>query len=196
MIEKDRKQELGFTVLEITVVVLIVGAVVAFAAPRISNAMREYRLNLAIRQISDLIQRAKTQAMSDNRNTTIRIDIANRQAGIVVRDSAGAEIRTDYVPLPQGVTFSMPASVVAPMTGAPIASSVSFPAQGSSTTVFQQDFNSRGFPTVATVGAINAIYLTNSRTYRALTLTSVGGIRTWTWQTNQWVNTRTAHSAS
>lgn len=196
MIEKSRKQEFGFTLLESAVVVLIVGAVVAFAAPRITNAMREYRLNLAVRQIADLIQRAKTQAMSDNTNATIRIDTANRRAGLVVRDKNGAEIRTDYIPLPQGITFSMPANVAAPMTGAPIARSVSFPAQGGSSTLFQQDFTSRGFPAVASAGAINAVYLTNNRTYRALTLTSVGGIRTWTWQTNQWVNTRTARSTS
>ncbi|HKP88054.1 MAG TPA: GspH/FimT family pseudopilin [Blastocatellia bacterium] len=196
MIGKSRKQELGFTVLEVTIVVLIVGAVVAFAAPRITNAMREYRLNLAVRQINDLIQRAKTQAMSDNKNVTLRIDTANRRAGIVVRDSSNNEVRTDYIPLPQGVIFSLPANVAAPMTNAPYASSISFPAQGTSTTVFQQDFNSRGFPAVATPGTINAIYLTNNRSYRALTLTSVGGVRTWVWQTNQWVNTRTAHSTS
>jgi Tfp pilus assembly protein FimT len=193
---KSRKQEHGFTVLEITVVVLLVGAVVAFATPRIANAMREYRLAMAVRQISDLIQRAKTQAMSDNKTVTLRVDTANRRAGIVVKDSSGTEVRTEYVPLPQGVTFTLPASVNAPMTGAPYASSVSFPAQSGSTTVFQQDFNSRGFPVVSAAGAINSIYLSNSRTYRALTLSSVGGIRTWTWQTNQWVNTRTAQSTN
>jgi type II secretory pathway pseudopilin PulG len=195
MIGKSGRQERGFTVIEIAVVVLIMGAVIAFSAPRITNAMREYRLNMAVRQIADLIQRAKAQAMADNRNVSVRIDTANRRAGLVIRDAAGAEVRTDYIPLPQGVTFSMPAGVTAPMTSAPFASSVSFPAFGSSTTVFQQDFNSRGFPSVA-AGAINSIYLSNSRTFRALTLTSVGGMRTWTWQTNQWVNTRTAHSAS
>jgi Tfp pilus assembly protein FimT len=193
---KSRKQELGFTVLEITVVVLLVGAVVAFATPRIANAMREYRLTMAVRQISDLIQRAKTLAMSDNKTVTLRVDTANRLAGIVIKDSSGTELRTEYVPLPQGVTFTMPASVNAPMTGAPFASSVSFPAKSGSTTVFQQDFNSRGFPVVAAAGAINSIYLSNSRTYRALTLSSVGGVRTWTWQTNQWVNTRTAQTTN
>jgi prepilin-type N-terminal cleavage/methylation domain-containing protein len=196
MIEKSGKQEHGFTMIETTVVVLIVGVVIAFAAPRISNAMREYKLNAATRQIADLIQRAKTQAMSDNKSVTIRVDTANNRAGIVVLDNAGAELRTDYVQLPQGVTFSMPANVTAPMTGAPITRSVSFPAQGTSTTVFQQAFNSRGFPAVAAAGTINAIYLSNSRTFRALTLTSVGGIRTWAWVGGQWVNTKTSHTAS
>jgi prepilin-type N-terminal cleavage/methylation domain-containing protein len=197
MTEKTNKLERGFSAVEVTVVVLVIGVVLAFSAPRITNAMREYRLNSAMRQIADLIQRAKTQAMADNKKVTVRVDTANRRAGIVVYASDGTtEVRTDYVTLPQGVTFAMPNNVVAPMTGAPIARSVSFPAQGGSTTVFQQDFNSRGFPTVAAAGTINSIYITNSRTYRALTLSSVGGVRTWTWQTNQWVNTRTARSAS
>ena len=193
---KSRNQERGFTVIEITVIVLVIGALVAFAAPKITNAMREYRLAIAVRQISDLIQRAKTQAMSDNKTVTLRVDTANRQAGIVIKDSSGTEIRTDYIPLPQGIIFSRPASVNAPMTGAPFASNVSFPAQGGSTTIFQQDFNSRGFQTVAAAGAINTVYLSNSRNFRALTLSSVGGVSTWVWQTNQWVNTRTAKSAS
>ena len=193
---KSRRQELGFSVLEVTVVVLLVGAIAAFAAPRITNAMREYRLNMAIRQFSDLIQRAKTQAMSDNKTVTLRVDTANRQAGIVVKDSSGTEVRTEYIPLPQGIIFSRPANVTAPTTGAPFSSNISFPVKSGSTTIFQQDFNSRGFPTVTAAGAINTIYLSNSRNYRALTLTSVGGISTWVWQTNQWVNTRTAKSAS
>ena len=193
---KPRKQELGFSVLEVTVVVLLVGAIAAFAAPRITNAMREYRLAMAVRQFSDLIQRAKTQAMSDNKTVTLRVDTANRKAGIVVLDSSGTEVSTEYIPLPQGIIFSRPANVNAPMTNAPYASDISFPAQGTSTTIFQQDFNSRGFPAVTTAGAINTIYFSNSRNYRALTLTSVGGISTWVWQTNKWVNTRTAKSAS
>lgn len=196
MIMKSRRQELGFTVVEITVVVLLIGAIVAFTAPRITNAMREYRLNMAVRQISDLIQRAKTQAMSDNKTVTLSVDTANRQAGIVIKDSSGTEVSAQYIPLPQGIIFSRPASVTPPMTNAPYSSDVSFPAKSGSTTIFQQDFNSRGFPAVATAGAINAIYLSNSRNFRALTLTSVGGISTWVWQTNQWVNTRTAKSAS
>jgi prepilin-type N-terminal cleavage/methylation domain-containing protein len=193
---KSRKQEHGFTVIEITVTVLLIGILAAFAAPRITNAMREYRLAMAVRQFSDLIQRAKTKAMSDNKTVTLRVDTANRKAGIVVLNSSGTEVSTEYIPLPQGIIFARPVNVTAPMTGAPFSSNISFPVKSGSTTIFQQDFNSRGFPAVTTAGAINTIYLSNSRNYRALTLTCVGGISTWVWQTNQWVNTRTAKSAS
>jgi hypothetical protein len=182
----------GFTVMEAAVAVFIVGLIAAFATPKIMNAMRQYRVGIAARQMSDLIQRAKVEAVSQNRNVTLRIDTANNCAGLIIRDAAGAEVGVQYVPLPQGVRFVLPLGTVpAPMTGAPISASVSFPAQSGSTTIFEQDFNSRGFPAV-TAGTINAIYIGSyNRSYSAVTLNSVGGIRTWSWSGSQWLNTRT-----
>ena len=182
----------GFTIMEAAVAVFIVGLIAAFATPKIMNAMRQYRVGIAARQMSDLIQRAKVEAVSQNRNVTLRIDTANNRAGLVIRDAAGAEVGVQYVPLPQGVRFVLPSGTVpAPMTGAPTSASVSFPAQSGSTTIFEQDFNSRGFPAV-TAGTINAIYLGSyNRSYSAVTLNSVGGIRTWSWSGSQWLNTRT-----
>jgi len=182
----------GFTLMEATVAVFIVGLIAAFATPKIMNAMRQYRVGIAARQMSDLIQRAKVEAVSQNRNVTLRIDTANNRAGLVIRDAAGAEVGVQYVPLPQGVRFVLPSGTVpAPMTGAPTSASVSFPAQSGSTTIFEQDFNSRGFPAV-TAGTINAIYIGSyNQSYSAVTLNSVGGIRTWSWSGSQWLNTRT-----
>lgn len=179
----------GFTILELTVVVLITGIIAAIATPKITSAMREYRLNIALRQTADLIQRVKTQAISDNRRSSLVVDTTNRSMGLVVYDVNGNVVRTDYVPLPQNVTFAIPAGVTAPVTGAPISSAVSFPGQSGSTTVFQQDFNSRGFPMV-TGGAINAIYLSNGPSFRAITVNSVCGIRTFQWETTQWTDLR------
>src|SRR5581483_6149506 len=185
----------GFTIMEAAVAVFIVGLIAAFATPKIMNAMRQYRVNIAARQLADLIQRAKVEAVSQNRNVTLRVDTAHNRAGLVIRDQNGAEVGVQYVPLPQGVRFVLPSGTVpAPMTGAPTSSSVSFPAQSGSTTVFEQDFNSRGFPAVS-AGAINAIYVGSyNRSYSAVTLNSVGGIRTWSWSGSQWLNTRTGQT--
>jgi len=102
--------------------------------------------------------------------------------GLVRYQSNGTTVDSiDYTPLPQGISFAVPANVTAPVTGAPTSSSVSFPAQGSSTTVFVQDFNSRGLP-IVTAGAINAVYLTNGKTFRAVTVNCVGGVRKWSWR--------------
>ena len=194
MSKETRNRQLGFTLLEAALVVLVIGAVMAFATPKFVNAMREYRVSMASRQLTDFIHRAKTQAVSDNRGVTLRVDTAGNRLGIVFLDNAGAEVRTDYVPLPQGVTFSMPANVTAPMTGAPISRSVSFAPKTGSTTVFEQVFNSRGFPAVANPTTIQAVYVGNGTVFRAVTLTSVGGIRTWKWEATKWVNTRTVKS--
>lgn len=187
----------GFTVIEATIAVFIASVIVAFSTPKIINAMRQYRVSMAARQLADLIQRAKVEAVSQNRNVTLRIDTTNNRAGLVIRDAAGAEVGVQYIPLPQGVRFVLPAGTVpAPTTGAPTSASVSFPAQSGSTTVFEQDFNSRGFPAVS-AGAINAIYVGSyNKSYSAVTLNSVGGIRTWSWSGSQWLNTRTGTTGS
>ena len=180
----------GFTTLELTIVVLITGVIAAIATPKITNAMREYRVSIAVRHMADLVQRAKVQAISENHSVALRVDTANNRAGLVVYDANNNEVRVDYIPLPQGVSFAMPAGVTAPVTGAPTARSVSFALKAGSTTIYEQSFTSRGFPAVAT-GTMNAIYVgSNNQSYRALTLNSVGGIRTWIWRTNQWEDTR------
>lgn len=185
----------GFTLMEVTIACLIIALIAAFSTPRIIGAMREYRVGLAVRQMSDLIQRAKTQAVSDNNTVTLRVDTINSRAGLVVRDANGNEVTVQYIPLPEGVRFAMPtpsggSTLAAPMTGAPVSASVSFPAKAGATGIYEQDFNSRGFPAVA-AGTINAIYVgSNNQSYAALTISSVGGLRSWKWNSNQWVNTR------
>jgi prepilin-type N-terminal cleavage/methylation domain-containing protein len=186
MIKRLATKESGFSLLEVTVVCLVAGIILAIATPKITRAMREYRLNVTVRQLSDLMQKAKAQAVAENRKASLVVDSANRKVGLIVYDENQTIIRTEYVPLPQGVTFVRPANLTQPITGAPIDKDISFPAQNGSTTVFQQDFTSRGFPSVATAGAINTIYFGDGTNYRALTLTSVGGIASWQWRDNGW----------
>lgn len=185
-----RNAERGFTLIEGAVVVLLIGVVVAFAAPKVTNAMREHRLSSAVRDVTDLIQKAKAEAMADNRNSTLVIDTAGRRMGLIVYNEDESIARTDYVPLPEGVNFDMPSGNLSPISGAPAAKPVSFPKQGNSSYVFQQNFNSRGFPVVATPGAVNALYFSDGEDYRAVTMTSVGGIRTWYWEDGNWVAAR------
>jgi Tfp pilus assembly protein FimT len=173
---------------------LITGIIAAFATPKIVQAMREYRVAAASRSMADLIQKAKMQALSNNMTVALRVDTGNKQMGVVVYDTNKNEVRVDWIPLPSNVTFSMPSGVSAPITGAPTSSAVSFPAKSGQTNVYEQTFSSsRGFPVVSTAGAINAIYFGNGTVYRAVTLTSSGGISTWKWQNSAWVSTRTAN---
>src|ERR1700730_1014114 len=119
MTSDTRRTESWFSFLESAVVVLVVGAFIAMASPKIANAMREYRLNVAMRQMSDLVHRVKTQAVSDNHKASLVVDTSNNRMGLIVYDINGAVVRTDYMPLPVGVSFATPSGVNAPVTGAP-----------------------------------------------------------------------------
>lgn len=193
---RSKRSEQGFTMIEATIVVSVIALIAAFSAPKIINGMRQYRIGMASRQVADLIQRAKVEAVSQNRNVTLRVDTVNNRAGLVIRDAAGVEVSVQYIPLPDGVRFVLPtppagSTLPAPMAGAPTASSVSFAAKAGSTGIYEQDFNSRGFPAV-NAGTIHAIYVGSyNANFAAVTVNSVGGIRTWSWSGTQWLNTRT-----
>ncbi len=185
-----RQKEAGFSFVELAIVLLLVGIVAAFATPQITNAMRQYRLNMAIRQLTDLVQRGKAEAVAENRKASLVVDTNNRKIGLIVDDGSGTILRTDFVTLPEGVNFAKPANAAAPIAGAPTSLNVSFPAQNGSPTIFQQDFTSRGFLSVATPGTINAIYVGSNADYRAITITSVGGVRTFQWKAGAWQSMR------
>jgi Tfp pilus assembly protein FimT len=186
MRDPNAKGQKGFSVIEGAIVVLVIGVILAIATPKVVSAMREHRLSVGTREVMDFIQRAKAQAVSENKKSSLLVDTAGRRLGMAVYDGGGNISDIIYMPLPQGVIFQTPPSVSAPVTGAPTSSAVSFPAYNGSTTVFKQDFTSRGFPAVA-AGTINALYLTNGRNYRAVTMNSVGGVRSWWWENSTWV---------
>src|SRR5262249_2234309 len=152
--------------IEAAVVVLLAGVIMAFATPKIVNAMREHRLSMAVREVTDQIQRTRAQAMQDNTTRAILVDTAGNRLGLAIYEASVPPQPVDafYVPLPAGITFQTPTGVTAPLAGTPTGSAVTFPALGASTTVFRQDFTSRGFPSVA-AGAMNAIYLTNGQSW-------------------------------
>jgi prepilin-type N-terminal cleavage/methylation domain-containing protein len=185
-----RKQERGFSLVECIIVFAVIATVLGIATPKIARAMRQYRINAAMRQMADLIQKAKVEAVAENRKASLVVDSANRKFGLIVYDDNLNVIRTDYIPLPDGVIFARPTGVTAPLAGVPTANDISFPAQSGSTVIFQQDFTSRGFLKVTNPGDIHAIYFGNGADYRAITLNSIGGIQTWQWDVNVWKSTK------
>jgi hypothetical protein len=187
MTNKSNDRQRGFSAVEISIVCALIVVALAIATPQITSAMRTYRINIAMRQVTDLVNKAKVEAVAENRVASLVVDTANRRFGLIVYNNATPPValRTEYVALPQGVTFSRPGSITAPMAGAPIAANVSFPPGGSSS-VFQQNFTSRGFLQVAVPGTINAVYFGDGQNFRAITLTSVGGLRTWKWDATTW----------
>jgi hypothetical protein len=192
MISKAIVRENGFTILEGAVVILVIGLAVAFSAPRITSAMSDYRLNIAIRQSVDMLKRAKMQAISESKHSGVAIDVGGRRIGLITYQADGVTVdRIDYVPLPQGIIFQRPADETAAPEGVTSAGVVSCALKGG---VYVQDFNTRGFPIVSSGADVVSIFLGNDRNYFAITMSSVGGVRTYRFEDRVWRNTRAAKS--
>ncbi len=191
MKSRPSKTEVGFTVLEITVIVAIAGIVMAFAAPRITSAMRQHRLNIATRQIVDTLKRAKVQAMSENRTASVAVDLATNQIGTVVFNDDGTVNRVDYIPLAEGISFQRPPDVIGDPDGGVSDVLVSF---GEQDGLYRQDFTSRGFPDVG-FGTNISLFVGNGEDFRAIMMSSVGGVSVFRAESGAWVDSRERNSS-
>jgi prepilin-type N-terminal cleavage/methylation domain-containing protein len=63
----DRKRHAGFSLVELLVVVAIILVISAVAAPNVIQALNAYRLRSALQGEVEIIQRARMEAMKDNR---------------------------------------------------------------------------------------------------------------------------------
>src|SRR5436305_12978135 len=63
----------GFSVIEMTVVMLIIAVIAAFAIPQVMNYMKRYRLTTSARDMATVLQRARFLATSNNRRAGINI---------------------------------------------------------------------------------------------------------------------------
>lgn len=182
-----KKNEVGFSLLEVVVVVAALGIVAAFSVPSIVNAMRRHRVNIGLRTVADTINRAKMTAVSENRRTGIALDPDTRQIGIVFYNDDNSFNRVEYRTLPDGVSFDRPNTTSQP-EGVTSDDVISFPAD-SEYGLYTLNFSARGMP-VNAFGTTESIFVGNGQDYRALTISTVGGIRayhldestsTWTW---------------
>jgi prepilin-type N-terminal cleavage/methylation domain-containing protein len=67
----SRVAERGFTLLEVTMVIVIMVTIAAIAWPRYASSLARYRADMAARQIADDIERAATHAKATSRSVSI-----------------------------------------------------------------------------------------------------------------------------
>jgi type II secretory pathway pseudopilin PulG len=191
--KKAASSERGFTLIEGLIVMLGIGIVLAFSVPRITAAMREYRLNIATRQMVDTLRRARMQASSENMSVAVAVDPEGRRAGLAFLDDDGKVARSEFVPLPEGVDFQQPPDVDQTPDGKAIDGPLSFDYDDEAK-AYLQVFDSRGFPTV-NFGDTITILIGDGRDYRAVTMTSVGGVVTYKLENMAWKDTRYGSTA-
>ena len=67
------REEKGFTLIEIIIVVVIMGAAIGLAAPRIGKSMEKMRLRSAVRKFSAVLRYTRQMAISRKKEYTVTI---------------------------------------------------------------------------------------------------------------------------
>ena len=102
-----RPDEQGFSVIEMTVVLLIIAIIAAFLVPQAINYMRKYRLGVSGRNVATALQRARYLATSNNTRAAVAIDL--QRVDIQQFDAFGKTPEPEskgLVQLPEGITIS------------------------------------------------------------------------------------------
>lgn len=106
MSSKNRKQS-GFSLVELVAVVGVILVVAAFAAPTVTRALRTYRVGSAARDVSNIVQRTRYEAIRRNIATACRGQVVNGQWQIWVDLNANQRLENNepFILLPPDITF-------------------------------------------------------------------------------------------
>lgn len=102
-----KRDQRGFSVIEMAIVLLIIAIVAAFVIPQITNYMKMYRLGVGGRNVATALQRARYLATSNN--TLAGVFVAEIQKiNIEQYDPAGKEPPQNKggILLPAGITVA------------------------------------------------------------------------------------------
>ncbi len=80
-----KKDETGFTLLEVIVTCCIIGIIAAIAIPSFSSLLPKYRLRLAAQELLSNFQLAKITAIKRNTNCTISFSVPSLNRYIIWR---------------------------------------------------------------------------------------------------------------
>jgi prepilin-type N-terminal cleavage/methylation domain-containing protein len=102
-----KRDQLGFSLIEMAVVLLIIAIVAAFVVPQIMSYMRMYRLGVGGRNVATALQRARYLATSNNTLAGVLVAEVQR-VDIEQYDPMGKEPPQNMgiVKLPDGVTIA------------------------------------------------------------------------------------------
>src|SRR5689334_6891470 len=88
----ERRRALGFTLLELLIVVIMIGVIVTLAIPSIATQMRDRRMNQAAHQVSLVYRQARALAMGRGSAVLVHFDAGTSPRGrIELREAQDIE---------------------------------------------------------------------------------------------------------
>jgi prepilin-type N-terminal cleavage/methylation domain-containing protein len=183
---RHARNERGFSIVEVMVVVLLVGILAAMAVPMSTNAVSGYRLRNESRAIATLVGLAKLRATANFTRARVYGDLATHRYRLELWNKTANQWA------PEGGTTQMPTTVrfgfgtlgtPPPNTQGAIGQSDACRDNGGAAIANTACilFNSRGIP-IDSLGAPqggNAFYVTDGVGVRATTVTATPLIREW-----------------
>ena len=124
--------EVGFSMVEVTVVILLIGIIMAFVLPKVSDAVKAYNLRSTADHMAERLSAVRALALAKNQNVTFSFNNSSKQYGFDFTGTTGDGVPDTSDPSNPSVAYlleTLPSEV-----------SATFP----NSTPIKVTFNSRG----------------------------------------------------
>lgn len=173
MTPKTNKRQLGFSMVELMVVVLIFGIILSIAVPSVTTITKSYRITGDTQGIAAQLNLARMRAAALGTRTRVNFNLAANTYQIEVwnKIALAYQLQGGVRNLSQGDTFGFGAIVTPAGQQTPIAQG--YPGEVGCSCIY---FNSRGMSidTNGNATANSAIYLTNNQGFAAVSVSLAG----------------------
>src|SRR5688572_3927234 len=191
----DTGRVAGFSLIEVSVVVVISLVVGMIAIPNMVSVISNARLHAGVTSMSGLLQASRMEAVKKNQTLTTHFDTINGQTLVgwvkVASDSA------DRLPTDLQAQWEAPVLMMESPTGDGAPTEISTSVLGFTPQTTEPSFNTRGLPCVYVSGSCaNDGFLYyfkdtsrhGSQGWAALSISPAGRIKKWFWTGSAWVD--------
>jgi prepilin-type N-terminal cleavage/methylation domain-containing protein len=191
---KSYRSNLGFTLLELLIVLSIGTLVVTIAVPNVTVALSNGRMRASITSFSGVLQSTRMLAVKQNRTMTTRL--TNQSLGLIAFAKAAAD--SDPVDIHDSqVEMEAPIEEMATPSGLGAPSVIDPAILGFTPETTEPSFNTRGMPCAYSGGNCTnkgfLYYFHDSRPgtgkgWAAVSISPAGRIKKWFWNGSAWTD--------